>query len=236
MACKGTRVMIDLGNDDLAAARPLMEAADGIDLDLLHMRMVEVAEDLVVAGYMGVNPTPFLIKDRERPDTGEHDGLSARGVVKTGYVTYSGAATPYALESTTATIEDDLAGLSSIMKDSRWGNSSFIFVCHAPPKDTALDCIHSGLSVGSLAVRRFIERWNNTGKLILSLHGHIHEAPWKSGRTWQYVGNVPCFNVGQTPKMLRALLLNTEAAIDSARLVTVSRDGEVAVAAEGKWL
>ncbi len=234
--CKETRVLIDLGNDDIAAARPLMEEADGIDFDLLHRQIIEVAEDLVVAGYMAVNPTPFLIKDSEKPDTRDHDGLSTNGAVAAGYVTHSGVPTPHVLDPATGTIEEDLAGLSAIMEDSLWGNSPFIFVCHAPPKDTALDLTQRDFNVGSLAVRRFVERWSGSGRLILSLHGHIHEAPRKSGRAWQYVGNVPCFNVGQTSKMLRALLVNTEAAADSARLVTVNRDGEITVAASGDWL
>jgi|WetSurMetagenome_2_1015567.scaffolds.fasta_scaffold03666_4 uncharacterized protein len=235
-ACRETRVLIDFGNDDIAAARPLMEEADGIDFDLLHTQVIEVAEDLVVAGYMVVNPTPFLIKDYEKPDTKDRDGLSETGVVRTGYVTHTGTATPHVLDRATGTMVEDLSGLSAIMENPQWGNCSFIFVCHAPPKDTALDRIQSDLNVGSLAVRRFIEHWSPSGRLILSLHGHIHEAPWKSGRAWQHVGDVPCFNVGQTPKMLRALLVNTESVADSARLVTVSRDGEVTVAAKGEWL
>ncbi len=75
-----TRVLIDLGNDDIAAARPLMEASDGIDLDLLHMRVIKVNENLAVVGYMAVNPTPFLIKDHEKPDCRDHDGLSEGNV------------------------------------------------------------------------------------------------------------------------------------------------------------
>jgi uncharacterized protein len=140
------------------------------------------------------------------------------------------------LDFSAGAIEDDLAELSSTMEETRWGKSCFIFVCHAPPQHTALDLMHGGLNVGSLAVRRFIERWSGTGRLILSLHGHIHEAPWKSGRVWQFIGHVPCFNVGQTPKMLRALFLNTEEVPASARLVTVGSDGKVTVSGEGMWL
>ena len=235
-AHKEIRVLIDLGNDDIAAARPQMEADDGADLDLLHMQVIEVSENLAVVGYMAVNPTPFLIKDREKPDCRDHDGLSEGRVARAGYVTYSGAATPYTLDFSAGAIEDDLAELASTMQGPRWGKSSFIFVCHAPPKNTALDLTQSGLHVGSLAVRRFIERWSGTRRLILSLHGHIHEAPWKSGQAWQHVGDVPCFNVGQTPKMLRALFLKTGAVPDSARLVTVTREGKVTVAGQGVWV
>lgn len=47
-----------------------------------------------------------------------------------------------------------------------------IFCPHAPPKDTACDRIHSGLHVGSAAVRAFVER--EQPELVLC--GHIHES------------------------------------------------------------
>jgi len=224
-----TPVLLDLGNDDIAAARPLIEARDGLDLHLLHRRVVKIGEGLAVAGYMAVNPTPFAIKDSEKPDCRDHDGLSELRVVKTGYVTGSGKAVPYCLDPTTGTIEDDLDELSAVLDSHLWLDYSFIFVAHAPPKDTALDQMATGSHVGSLAVRRFIERWATTGRLIASLHGHIHESPWSSGRIWQHVGEVPCFNVGQHAQVLRALLLDTGAIADSARLVTVTRPGGVTV-------
>lgn len=46
------------------------------------------------------------------------------------------------------------------------------FCPHAPPKDTTCDRIHSGLHVGSTAVRAFIEREQPD----LVLCGHIHES------------------------------------------------------------
>ena len=47
-----------------------------------------------------------------------------------------------------------------------------IFCPHAPPRDTACDRIHSGLHVGSTAVRAFVER----AQPDLVLCGHIHES------------------------------------------------------------
>jgi uncharacterized protein len=224
-----TPVLLDLGNDDIAAARPLIEAWDGLRLHLLHRRVVEVGVKLAVAGYMAVNPTPFKIKDSEKPDCRDHDGLSDLRVLKQGYVTGSGMSMPYYLNPATGTIEDDLDELSTALKSPPWLDHSFIFVAHAPPKETALDQMTSGSHVGSLAVRRFIEHWGATGRLIVSLHGHIHESPWMSGRIWQHVGEVPSFNVGQHSQGLRCLLLDTAAIPDSARLVTVTRTGAVTV-------
>ena len=47
-----------------------------------------------------------------------------------------------------------------------------IILSHVPPKDTKADRVHSGLHVGSSALRRFIER----EKPPLVVTGHIHEA------------------------------------------------------------
>lgn len=227
-------VLLDFGNDDIAAARPLIEARDGLDLHLLHRRVVKIGERLAVAGYMAVNPTPFKIKDSEKPDCRDHSGLSEPRVAKAGYVTGSGMAMPTYLDPTTGTIEDDLDELSAVLGSPKWLEYSFLFVAHAPPKDTVLDQMANGSHVGSFAVRRFIEHWAATGRLMASLHGHIHESPWSSGRILQHVGEAPCFNVGQHPQSLRALLLYTGAIADSARLVTVARTGGVTVMEKDK--
>jgi len=47
-----------------------------------------------------------------------------------------------------------------------------IMVPHAPPFNTKVDIVHSGLHVGSEAVRNFIEKYEPD----LCLCGHIHEA------------------------------------------------------------
>lgn len=74
--------------------------------------------------------------------------------------------TPYEIteEQIAARIE---AGFAEV-KDCRVK----IFCPHAPPKDTACDRIHSGLHVGSTAVRALIERTQPD----LVLCGHIHES------------------------------------------------------------
>lgn len=229
-------VLLDLGNDDIAAARPALEEADGSHLHLLHMRVVALGEKLAAAGYMAVNPTPFIIKDNEKPDCRDEDGLSVAGVKRVGTSTRSGVEALVELKASDGTIEDDLEELSSTLESDRWSGHSFIFVSHAPPRDTALDRTGTGANVGSLAVRRFIEKWASGGRLQASLHGHIHESPWKSGRAWQWVGSVPCFNVGQKMEPFRALWLDTDDVAESARLVVVDRAGKATVREKNEWL
>jgi Icc-related predicted phosphoesterase len=47
-----------------------------------------------------------------------------------------------------------------------------VMVCHAPPRDTALDQVRPGLHAGSTAVREFIEKHQPSYFFC----GHIHEA------------------------------------------------------------
>jgi Icc-related predicted phosphoesterase len=74
------------------------------------------------------------------------------------------------------------------------GPKSLVMVCHAPPLDTALDCVHEGLHAGSRAVRDFIER-------VQPAHffcGHIHEA---EGVVAQ-MGRTRAMNVGKKGYLL----------------------------------
>jgi len=72
-----------------------------------------------------------------------------------------------------------------------------IFVPHAPPRDTNLDVIASGLHVGSIAVRDFI----NEQRPDVTVCGHIHEARGKDE-----LGGVPVVNCGQASKGHYALI------------------------------
>ncbi len=62
-----------------------------------------------------------------------------------------------------------------------------VVLSHVPPKDTKADRIHSGLHVGSKALREFIER--NQPPLVVT--GHIHEA-----RSVDRVGETVIVNPG----------------------------------------
>ncbi len=63
----------------------------------------------------------------------------------------------------------------------------FILVTHAPPKDTKVDKTWSGLHVGSIAIRRFIERLAP----MYNFCGHIHES-----RGMDEINNTTVINPG----------------------------------------
>jgi Icc-related predicted phosphoesterase len=150
-------------------------------------------------------------------------------------VTVSGIEEPVFLDASSGTMEDELQDLSNAMGNAELEGYPFIFVSHAPPRDTALDFTGSGLHVGSLAVRRFLEKWSADGRVLASFHGHIHESPWETGKVWEKIGDIPCFNVGQKSHHLRALLLDTLNPAESARLVVVEPSGEITINEKGVW-
>lgn len=214
-----TRLFLDLGNDDIAAALPFLEERDGREFSLLHMKIKSIGPDLALVGYMSVNPTPFRIKDREKPDCRDENGLTNPAVRREGSITAGGDEQSVVLDAARGTIEDDLDELSSRVQGHEWASTRFLFVSHCPPRGTALDRTLHGDHVGSLAVRRFIERWAQSGRLIASLHGHIHESPMETGSIMERFGAVPAFNVGQQRDVLRALCFDTEDPIGTAELV-----------------
>lgn len=193
---------LDLGNDDVLAGRSVLEEHDGALFHLLHEQKLALSPDLDILGYMNVPFTPFARKDRERPDTRDAPLADPALYVRwDGYVTGAGVREDVRLTPRSGvSIEEDLERLSGLV------TGPFIFVCHTPPHGTGLDMLESRVHVGSAAVRRFIERWEEDGRLLASFHGHIHESPEVSGAVCEPFGKILACNPGQRPELFRYLL------------------------------
>ena len=189
---KDIPVYLDLGNDDLFGARKVLEALDGDLVHLLHLNKHPLTETVDIIGYMIVPPTPFQRKDWEKPDSRQNPYEPGNRILLDGYVSRRGLIEPSALDLASAdTIENDLAALSRMVE------RPFVFVAHSPPYDTPLDVLSNGTHVGSPSIRRFIQKWSEKGQLIASLHGHIHESPFRSGSIQTRIGKALCLNPGQ---------------------------------------
>jgi len=70
-----------------------------------------------------------------------------------------------------------------------------IWMTHAPPAQTNLDCIRKDCHVGSVAIREAIMQHQP----LLSLHGHIHETVIVTGQFKDQLGETPCYSVGNNP-------------------------------------
>jgi len=189
---KDIPVYLDLGNDDLYGARKVLEALDDGLIYLLHLRKHPLTKEVDVIGYMTVPPTPFQRKDWEKPDSRQTPYEPGNRILVDGYVSRSGVIEPTVLDlDSEDTIESDLTALSRRIE------RPFVFVAHSPPYDTPLDVLADGAHVGSRSIREFIETWAAKKMLIASLHGHIHESPFRSGAVQTRIGNALCINPGQ---------------------------------------
>jgi len=84
--------------------------------------------------------------------------------------------------------ELDEKEIEKILKKFR-NKKNLILTCHCPPKNTSLDRIPNGMHVGSIAIKKFIEK----EQPIYFLSGHIHENAGKIIR----INNTTCFGLGK---------------------------------------
>ncbi len=200
------RIFLILGNDDSRANETkIIEAEKSGLLAYIHNKKVSF-NDYQVYGYAYTPPSPFLLKDWERYDTSRY--------VDPGSVSpeegFRSVDVPEN-EVKYATISDDLDLLVGEKDLSR-----AIFLFHAPPYETNLDRAaldgkmidHVPLDphVGSIAIQRFIQ----TRQPLLTLHGHIHEAP-RLTRAWKdKIGRTHLFSAAHDGPELALVRFNLE--------------------------
>lgn len=142
-------------------------------------------------GYPYTPPNPFKIKDWERRD------LKEDNIVLEGTCLLSDKNDKLNIVS-----NDFLNDLLSIEEDlSVVNNKKSIWVMHAPPFGGILDKNYANVCGGSKAVRKSIERVQP----ILTLHGHIHEAPRMSHKWSERIGDTISINPG-SGELLQAVI------------------------------
>jgi Icc-related predicted phosphoesterase len=193
-------VFLMMGNDDFSVNMDLLEEMGSGGLcKLLHMRTHRLTEDLNIAGYSCVRPTPFSCKDWERYD--DRQKILQPGPYKPVVSRLDGLIDIDEQEwfSSHPTMEEDLEQLARMSDPKRT-----LYVLHDPPWNTTLDVLYNGQHIGSMAVRRFIEQ--RQPPLVLS--GHIHESPKASGKILDRIGDTLCVNPGQTEAILQAVMID----------------------------
>jgi len=182
-------VFLILGNDDpRAEERQLFDARYTGLWTYMHNMRADWRE-YEVFGYAHVPPTPFQLKDWERYDVSRYVDP---GCISPEHGMHSVPVDT--LELRYGTIQEDLERLTAGRDMER-----AIMLFHSPPYQTLLDRaaldgkqidhVPLDVHVGSIAIRRFIDRLQP----LITLHGHIHESAsitgsWKQqiGRTWSY--------------------------------------------------
>ena len=207
-------IYADLGNDDFWCNRDLLiqPEREGV-LILLHNRVHPLAPGIDIVGYMFVPPTPFGIKDAERID---RVGAPLEWDVRLKGVFSVPRGLKERFIDENDTIEQGLKELETKIMQP------FVLATHAPPYGLSLDVLYDGRRVGSVAIRDFIERHADGGRLIASFSGHIHESFLVSGTSVNEVRGRWIVNAGQLEDRLRYAVLDLTTAdvrIKTSRLI-----------------
>jgi Icc-related predicted phosphoesterase len=207
------QVFLIIGNDDgrFEEAAVLSVAASGLWTYVANRR-VRFGQASVY-GYPYVPPTPFLLKDWERYDVSRYVDpgcVSPEEGVRSVPVSER--------EKTFSTISEDLERLTA-------GHdlAMAIFLFHTPPYGTKLDGSSGGgrmidhvpvdIHLGSIAVRRFIEK----RQPLLTLHGHIHDAARISGSWRDRIGRTLCLSAAHDGPELALVRFDLDRLDEAAR-------------------
>ncbi len=211
------RVATVFGNHDWLCSSEIAAKleTEGLLTVLRPDRVVSIGSWRVL-GYSNAPPSPFWAKDYERLDRVGDKPPLADGVYW-DQTLQSIAKTPTDYFLKHPTIQEDLARLPLV--EPPW-----IFVAHAPPFGTGLDLLISGEAVGSRAVLDFIRQRQPT----ISLHGHLHDSPFRSGRYYAVIDRTIAVNPGQGTQTLAAVTFDPDDVPDTLtgygiRLPQVSR-------------
>jgi len=183
------KIFLIPGNWDLGYPFLFRETTEKfIDLNEKSYRLKSGYE---LIGYPFVPPTPFRPKDYEKMDDREAPWPPQKNP---SYIRSSDQADrlipidPYLYLRGRETIEEDLDRLPKSLHPKKT-----IYLMHSPPFATRLDIIQGGKPAGSRSIKTFIEK----NQPLLTLHGHIHEAPELSGAYMDRIGETLSVNPGQ---------------------------------------
>ncbi|MDO8670697.1 MAG: metallophosphoesterase [Dehalococcoidia bacterium] len=163
---------------------------------------IGIAGGYVLLTMPFVPPTPFGMKDFDRRDLaiepcpGEPNPVfySEAGEIRQADIgTYL---------SQRPSIEEEIENLGIGTPDAE----KCICIMHSPPFRTGLDRTAEGLDVGSKAIRAAITKHQP----LLTLHGHIHEAPKVTGNFACRVGRTISVNPGQRIKVMFAVIIDLD--------------------------
>ena len=192
-----SRIFLMMGNDDCAANYDIIE--NNNLFENIHGKRLKLTNNFDIVGYSYVPITPFKLKDWEKFDLSEPPASlkSEYLAIKMTNCRFEGLKSKkyYRWENFKFRPEDERK--VSIQRDlsKRLYNTNpekTVYAIHSPPYKTNLDQILSGVHVGSMALRLFIEKYQPH----LTLHGHIHETVSVSGSFKDRIGSTLCLSAG----------------------------------------
>jgi Icc-related predicted phosphoesterase len=158
----------------------------------LSQRNYQLQNGHELIGYPFVPPTPFRPKDYEKMDDPQAPWPPQKNPSYIRSSEYGDQLTPidpYFYLKGQGTIQEDLDRLPRPLNYKK-----AIYIMHSPPFGTKLDLIQGAKPAGSCSIKVFIEEHQP----LLTLHGHIHEAPALSGTFFDRIGETISINPGQS--------------------------------------
>lgn len=200
------RVFLIPGNDDGKFVEPKFLGGEKSGIwEYINFKKVTFGE-FTVYGYGYVPPTPFRLKDWERYDVSRF--------VDPGCISPEDGIFTVPVEANElkySTIKNDI---DELVKEDDVSKSIFLF--HSPPYRTNLDVaplagkqidnVPLDVNVGSIAIRKFIEK----RQPLLTLHGHIHESSTLTGSWRDKIGDTICISAAFEGKQLALVRFNPE--------------------------
>ncbi len=207
-------IFLITGNDDPAVCNESFRDLENNGLLHFVNEKIIKAGEIEITGYPFVPPTPFLLKDFEKYDVSQftprgsvspEEGIRTADVV-VGNVKY-------------ASIKKDLDETAGKVENFK----KTICLFHSPPYNTYLDKMigksingkDEVISVGSIAMRKFIEKYQP----LITLHGHIHESSEISGSWKDKIGETYCFNAAYNGNELAAIRFDTNDPGEAERIL-----------------
>ncbi len=179
-----------LGNDDLGIHDEYFEQTCSKFNHIVNLAQRKFSLDgYEFLGFNLVADYPFRLKDRCRMDLRNSPFQRQMGQellsTEQGFQTLKDW---FGVAMSKPTLEDELETLPK--PDDM---EKTVYVIHMPPAFVSLDVCWSCEKVGSEAIYKFIDK----NQPLLTLHGHIHESPARTG-VWQArIGNTVSVQPGQ---------------------------------------
>lgn len=187
------KVLFIPGNIDWPGAiHSINKLPDEYNIKEITPHGITVDENITIAGYPFVIPSPLHRKDFELRDlkTDQHTPILNSYITDNyGNKTYIEAQHFNKKES----IEEDLQYIHPQCK---------ILITHTPPLCEHLDLCYANKHIGSKAIRNKILEL----KPSLSLHGHVHESPSISGKWYEKIGDTISINAGSDQQNLHTII------------------------------
>ncbi len=209
------RILMILGNDDGRAVEGDVKKLEEQGFwEYIHNRKVSLA-GFAVYGYSYVPPTPFMLKDWERYDVSRY--------VDPGCISPEKGLRTVPVADNNIRYSTIAIDLKNLVIDNNTDKSVFLF--HTPPHKTNLDraaldgrtidYVPLDVHVGSIAVRRFIEKYQPP----VTMHGHIHESARITGSWQDKIGRTFCFSAAHDGPELAVVQFDLEKPEDAKRVL-----------------